>query len=288
MSKPLYRSMDASTLEREYNARASVPDFEVENAQYQRLSARALERFERVAEIVYDAASGETLDIYPAGPDSPVFVWIHGGYWRALSKDENAFVADGLVPRGVSVVNINYTLAPAASLDEITRQVGAAIAWTVRHAGDYGMDGRRLHVGGSSAGGHLVGSLLTAGRMAQLGLPQDAIVTATPLSGLFDLEPLLHGPQNEWLKLDPESARCNSPIFDIARNSPTRLLTAYGGRETSEFKRQTTAFLSAWLAAGNAGRRVDMPENHHFNLAVALGTPGNPLNEALIEAITRS
>lgn len=279
-----YRGMDAATLEREYNARASVPDFEAEYADYVRLSAATIARFHRIADIVYDPATGSTLDVYPAGLGSPVFVWIHGGYWRALSKDENAFVADGLVPHGVSVVNVNYTLAPAASLDEITRQVGAAVAWTVRHASEHGFDGSRVHVGGSSAGGHLVGSLLTAGRMAALGLPADTIASATALSGLFDLEPLRFTPTNEWLHLDAAAARRNSPLFDLAAN-PARLLISYGGHETAEFQRQSRAFMAAWQAAGNVGRTVAMPDHNHFNIAVALATAGTDLHTAVLETI---
>ena len=277
--------MDAATLEREYNARASVPDFDAEYAEYVRLSHAAVARYSRIADIVYDERSGETLDIFPAGPDSPLFVWLHGGYWRALSKDDNAFVVDGLLPRGVSVAVVNYSLAPVVTLDEIIRQVRAALAWLFHHAGDYGIDPKRLHVGGSSAGGQLVGMLLAPGWTAPLGLPAHPIATATALSGLFDLEPLRHISQNEWLHLDAEAARRNSPLFSVPTGSLTRLLVAAGGQETAEFRRQSADYLRVWREAGNAGDEIALPGNNHFNIAVALATPGNVLNQAVLDGI---
>ncbi len=226
----LYRGMDAATLEREYNARASVADFDAEYATYVRLSQTAVAKYERRVGLVYDQRSGETLDLYPAGVGSPVFVWLHGGYWRALSKDDNAFVVDGLVPRGVSVVVVNYSLAPAVTLDEIVRQVRAALAWLFHHARDHGFDPKRLHIGGSSAGGQLVGMLLAPGWTADWAIPASPIATAVALSGLFDLEPLRYVSQNEWLRLDEASAGRNSPVHSIPRARPPKLVGAAGGR----------------------------------------------------------
>src|SRR5690606_2179300 len=123
------------------------------------------------------------LDIYPAGPGSPLFVWIHGGYWRSSCKEDNAFVAPALNSAGISVACIGYSLAPAVTLDEIVRQTRTAIAWLARHAGDYGADTRRLHVGGHSAGGHLTGMLLAGNWRDKFDLPDDLIGTALPVSG---------------------------------------------------------------------------------------------------------
>ena len=280
MSQTLYRGMDAAALEREYNARDSVPDFDTEFAAYQRLSGAAAAGLPHTT-YVYDAVSGEALDIYPAAPGSPVFMWLHGGYWRSLSKADNAFIAGGLVPEGISVVIPDYTLAPAATLAEITRQVGAALAWVVRHTGHPA----RIHVGGSSAGGHLAAALLTSGRMAALGLPADTVASATVVSGLFDLEPLRHCSMNAWLRMDAAAARRHSPLFDIQPNSPAQLIASHGGRETAEFARQTAAYVDAWHAAGNRGSHVAMPDHNHFDIAVALATPGTALNDALIATI---
>ncbi|MFE1597619.1 alpha/beta hydrolase [Methylobacterium sp. ID0610] len=272
-------------LDREYNARASVPSFEAEYARYVAASERARAELARIPDLVYDPASAQVLDLYPAGPGTPLFLWIHGGYWRALSKDDNAFAALGLVPGGVSVAVLNYGLAPAVHLDEIVRQTRAAAAWLHRNAGRYGIDARRLHLGGSSAGGHLGGMLLAEGWHTAFDLPEDVIASALLLSGLMDLEPLIHTHINAWMGLDPAAARRNSPLRHIPARSDARLLAAVGGRESDAFKAQTEAFARAWEAAGHPTRRIAMPDHHHFDIALSLSEPDGVLARAVETAI---
>lgn len=272
---------DRDRLDREYNARASVPSFEAEYARYVAASAEAVSRLERVADLVYDAPSGQTLDLYPAGPGSPLFLWIHGGYWRALSKDDNAFPALGLVPNGVSVAVMDYALAPAVTLDEIVRQTRAALAWLHAEAARYGIEGRRIHVGGSSAGGHLGGMLLAGGWHGAFGVPEDVVASGLLLSGLMDLEPLIHTHINAWMRLDPESARRNSPLHALPERSRARLLASVGGLESDAFKDQTERYLRAWTGAGHAGRRIAMPGYNHFDIALSLREPDGTLARAV-------
>lgn len=271
-------------LDREYNARTSVPSFEAEYARYVAASAQAVSSLERVADLAYDPASGQTLDLYPAGRGSPLFLWIHGGYWRALSKDDNAFPALGLVPNGVSVAVMNYGLAPAIHLDEIVRQTRAALAWLHANAGRYGLDARRLHIGGSSAGGHLGGMLLAEGWHAGFDLPEDAVASALLLSGLMDLEPLRHTHINGWMGLDAAAARRNSPLHLIPRRSESLLLSSVGGLESDAFKAQTSAFTDAWTGAGHAARRIAMPGYNHFDIALSLSEADGTLAHAVTAA----
>ena len=279
----LYRGMDRATLEREYDARGSVPSFDAEYARYVAGSERARAEHRRLADLVYDEASGEALDIYPAEPGAPLFLWIHGGYWRATSKDDNAFVVPGLKAQGFAVAAMNYTLAPKVTLDEIVRQTRAAIAFLDRERARYGFGA--LAVGGSSAGGHLTAMLLAGGWQAGLGLREDAITAALDLSGLHELEPLQHTQVNGWLGLDDAMIARNSPIRLIPAQSQVRLVASVGGLETSEFKRQTEDYLRAWTEAGHAGERIDMPHHNHFDIALSLGEPESRLAQAMAAAV---
>ena len=49
-------------------------------------------------------------------------MFIHGGYWRALSCKEFSFVAGGLVPHDITVGVMNYGLCPQVTIADITRQ----------------------------------------------------------------------------------------------------------------------------------------------------------------------
>jgi acetyl esterase/lipase len=88
-------------------------------------------------------------------PGSPIFVFIHGGYWRMLDAADSTFMAQTFVEAGVAVVAINHALALAASVAEIVRQCRAGLAWVYQNAARLNGDPARIHVSGSSAGGHL-------------------------------------------------------------------------------------------------------------------------------------
>ena len=86
----------------------------------------------------------------------------------------------------------------------------------VRNIAIYGGDARNICVCGSSAGGHLVGMLLARCWQDDYDLPASAVPAAAfPLSGLFDLQPLLHTHINDWMRLDDAAAVRNSPRFAL-------------------------------------------------------------------------
>jgi arylformamidase len=278
---------EIARLNKDYDVRAATRHFDID-AIYRHRSDAAFEKLERVADIVYDPASGSRLDIYPAKQrDAPLFVWFHGGYWRASTKNNNAFVAPGLIAQGIGVANVDYTLAPAANLEEIVRQVRASIAWLSANGARYGMDTRNIHIGGHSAGGHLVGMLLADSWQQSFGLPRDVIASALAVSGLFDLAPLRKTFVNDALNLDEATSTANSPIHCIPRGSKADLLLAVGGSETGEFQRQTGDYGKAWMAAGNRCETIAMPGFHHFDILLELESAGNPLFDALVKSIGR-
>ncbi len=281
------RADDASFLNREYDARARTQSFDRERI-YKERSQAAFDRTERIADLVYDPASGSKLDIYPSKPGSPLFVWFHGGYWRSSTKDANAFVAPGLVESGVTVASVDYSLAPAVRIGEIVRQVRTSVAWLVRNAHDYGYDAGRIHVGGHSAGGHLVGMLLAEEWQEKFGLPRDAVRSGLAISGLFDLAPLQKTSVNDALRLNEAEIHENSPINLIPKASDATLLATVGGTESSEFHRQTDEYLSAWQQCGHRGTRIDMPGFHHFDIILELERPGNALFDNLLANIQQT
>ncbi len=281
------RAGDVSFLNSEYDARARTPSFDRERI-YKERSQAAFDRTERIADIVYDTASGSKLDIYPAQPGAPLFVWIHGGYWRSSTKDANAFVAPGLVDAGVAVASVDYSLAPAVRIGEIVRQVRTSVAWLVENARTYKYDAGRIHVGGHSAGGHLVGMLLADKWPKSFGLARDPVRTGLAISGLFDLAPLQKTFVNEALRLNEAEIRDNSPINLLPETSNATLLATVGGTESSEFQRQTDEYLRAWQHRGHRGTRIDMPGFHHFNIILELEKPGNPLFDKLLDSIRQN
>lgn len=127
--------------------------------------APAAARIER--DIVY-ARVGEKdllLDLYrpEQGPTPlPVILWVHGGGWRGGSKGSGGR-ARPMVARGYAVVDINYRLSGEALFPAQIEDCKAAVRWIRANAKKYGFDPDRIGAWGSSAGGHLVAMLGTAG-----------------------------------------------------------------------------------------------------------------------------
>lgn len=241
----------------------------------------------------YSPRATDVLDIYlPAAraakaQAAPVFIFIHGGYWKALSKDDSAFMAPALTQEGAIVVVPDYDLAPAVSLDHIVEQMRQAYAWVVRNIAIYGGDARNICVCGSSAGGHLAGMLLAKDWQQDYDLPAQAVPRSVlTLSGLFDLQPLLTTHINSWMQLGDAAAIRNSPRFllpDASTHGQCQLRVSCGEFESHEFKRQSRDYLAAWQARCLPGQWVDAPATNHFDLPLQLADPQSAIYQTALQ-----
>ena len=253
-------------LDREYDCEKSVPDFGIYVTHFLRHSAAARETLTHRADVPYGPTKAETANIFPAAaPGSPVLIFVHGGYWKALTAHVFDMVAPGPVDAGYAVVNVTYALCPAVTITEIVRQVRAAIAWTWRHAATFNGDPNRIYLVGHSAGGHLTAMAVLTDWAEDYGLPEDVVKAAMPISGLFDLSPFPMSFIQPQLRLSAEEVQRVSPILHI-RPSGVPLVVAWGAAESTAFERQSTDFLAAWRAAGNAGEALPIPGANHFEV----------------------
>jgi arylformamidase len=238
--------------------------------------------------VPYGPTLEETLDIFPAEvPNAPVFVFIHGGYWRALSSEDFSGVALGLHPLGITTVVINYALCPFVSLDEITRQTRAATAWVLRNIAQYGGDPSRVAIGGHSAGGHLTAMCLQTEWARDYGLPQDPLAGAIAFSGLYDLTPLRYSYLQPMIQLDDGIIRRNSPAF-MVRPCTTPLWITWGGNESTEFARQSQTYHDAWQAAGNRSTLQAQAGANHFSVIHGLEDSHSPVCQWLSHTLTHA
>ncbi len=267
--------MTREQLEREYTPRLLVDDLQPYLDRYTELSEAARAELTVERNLAYGATPEEVLDYFPAASRaSPVHVFIHGGYWRLLGKDESSFAAPAFVRAGASFVALNYALAPKVRLDEIVRQCRSAIAWLYRNASGFGGDPGRIFVSGTSAGGHLVAMLLATEWARDFGVPDDVIKGGCAVSGVFDLEPILQCAVNETLHMDLAEARRNSPLV---RKNSSALVVAWGERETAEWKRQNLEYAGRWRSVNGACEAVEIPGRNHFDVIVDLGNPDSRL-----------
>ena len=286
-TQTLYRQFtNQAQIDAEYNAGAAVPDPGAYMARYAQRAIYARERLRCVLDVPFGATLDETLDIFPADrPGAPVFVFVHGGYWRALSSKDFSGVALGLQPLGITTVVVNYSLCPKVTIDEITRQSRAAVAWTLRHIGLHGGDPKRIAVGGHSAGGHLSAMCLETRWAEDYGLASDPLAAAVLVSGIYDIAPLRHSYLQPQIQLDEGMIRRNSPLFAVRRCATPTLVT-YGGDESSEFARQASAFHAAWQQAGNRSELLAQSGANHFTAIAGFEDPASALCRWLAGALS--
>jgi acetyl esterase len=86
----------------------------------------------------------------------PALVYFHGGGWVVCDLDTHDVVCTALARRaGAVVVAVDYRLAPEHKFPAAVIDCYAATAWLASNAERFGIDPRRLSVGGDSAGGNL-------------------------------------------------------------------------------------------------------------------------------------
>lgn len=273
-------------LDRDYSARASVSAevFEAEMRNY-RSQSEAVRDVASHLDLVYDAESGQTLDIYGTGTEPrPVFVFIHGGYWRMLSKRDSAFMAAMLARHGIATAVVDYRLAPEVDLAEIVREVRAAVSFLWRNGSRFGIDPNRIHVGGSSAGGHLTGAVLSGGWHGAFDVPEDVVKGAMPISGLFHLAPISRSFVQDWIKLDDRSVVQLSPAENLPRIG-CPIVTAYAAGEPAGFKRQSVEYHRLWSEAGFPSTLMEIDDRNHFDVVLDLANGETVLSRALLRMI---
>ena len=277
---------DPAWLDRVYNNRALVPEHAAHFAGWAETSAQARASQPCTLDLAYGKASGETLDVFPAAePGAPVLVFIHGGYWRSLDKSDHSFVAPAFTSEGACVVIPNYDLCPAVTIPQIAMQMVHALAWTFRHAARFGGDPNRITVIGHSAGGHLAAMMLACLWPAHAkDLPADLVKNAMSISGLYELESIMHTPfLKESLRLTPAQVLKASPAW-FPSPAAGMFYAVAGADESEEFLRHNALIEQAWGEKTVPVREALLGLNH-FSIVEALVQPGHRLNDLALRLI---
>ncbi len=274
--------------EREYNARAAIPEHPRIFARWAEQGAMARRLRACLIDLPYGETPAERLDYFPTRQDAaPLLIFIHGGYWRSLDKSDFAWLAPPFVQHGVALALLNYGLAPQTTIEDMVRQQLRALAWLHRNGDRLGFDPERIVVAGHSAGAHLAVMMMAALWPAyKADLPRSLVKGGLALSGIYDLAPLVQAPfVNVDLKLDARRAHTLSPAF-LPPATTAPLITAVGGLESSEFHRQTALIGRAWKDV--LVRSVPMPGTNHLTVVDELANPASPLFDAALELVRAS
>ncbi|NWV39873.1 KFA formamidase, partial [Grantiella picta] len=262
--------------------------------------------------VPYGEGDGEKLDIYfPTDPSGtfPVLVYIHGGYWQCLSKDDSGFAAPPLVSRGVAVVAVGYDIAPKGGccpaeaaaacvtqrpatlpsalspgdMDSMVLQVRRSLVFLVKQWPRI----RGIYLCGHSAGAHLAAMVLSTDWTEFQVLPD--IKGTVLVSGVYDLEPILHTYVNDALNMSWEVAQRNSPMRHITPAVPAacEVLVAVAQHDSPEFRRQSQEYSQALRAAGWSVSLLDLAGVDHFDVIEKLSEDSYVLTQVGRRAVPR-
>ena len=252
----------ADYYEHEYRGGNTILNYAQYFIDWKQNSAAARHQLNCHLNLRYGSGEKETLDLFVAPKSTHLLIFIHGGYWYSMDKDDYSCIAPEFIRAGISVAVLNYALCPLVTIPTIVDQCRQAIAWLYRHARDYGVSAEQLIITGHSAGGHLA-AMMFATDWRAYAVPPDAIVGGVALSGLFFLDPFLLLGLNTDLNLNPEAVKVLSPAY-LAPQINAPLIAAVGSLESNEFKRQTQSIKDAWSV--NCVATVTLEACHHFNI----------------------
>jgi acetyl esterase/lipase len=218
----------------------------------------------------------------PPAAHGPLIVYVHGGAWRAGSKDE--FPLGGLVADGFAAASLDYRLSTQAQFPAQAHDIKAAIRYLRAHQTELGIDARQIVIAGSSAGGHLAAIVgVTNGNKELEGTVGGNLDQSSDVQGIISLfgasdfmtileqstdhgrsvrvpalQLLLGGQPTE----KPELAKLASPIEHVDAHDPP-LLLVHGEADPQMPPEQSKELAAAYQKAGLSVQLVLIPGALH-------------------------
>ena len=209
----------------------------------------------------YGPAERQIMDLFlPEEKPRGLMVFVHGGYWLAFGPEDWSHLAGGALARGWACAMPAYTLAPAATISEMTQQIAQALRSLAARLPDL-----PITVTGHSAGGHL------AARMGNIDQPLPPIRRVVPISPLSELAPLMQTAMNDQLRLDSAECAAESPAR-LPLRSGTEAHVWVGGQERPAFLWQARTLSEAWSCPWTVAQG-----RHHFDVIDDLADPNSEL-----------
>jgi acetyl esterase/lipase len=197
----------------------------------------------------------QTLDLYlpVTGRPVPLVVWVHGGAWKMGSKDW--INVKYLAQAGYAIASVDYRFSGDAKFPTQIQDCNVALNFLMANAASYGIDPKRLVVGGGSAGGHLALLLGLARRETSFGADPNIHPLAIldffgPVDFISLLEQADQGQEREDAEdafhrllgaspsMRPDLARLASPLTYVSRGNPP-VLILHGDKDASVPYRQS-------------------------------------------------
>jgi arylformamidase len=274
---PDWRGMSQQELDLGLNNGVAVAGSADMVAGWERRSIEVRARYSGHLDLRYGPRERDRIDFLKVREKAPTLVFIHGGYWQHRAKEIFALFAEGPMAHGINVALFGYTLAPAATLDQIVAEIHQGLDFLAGQLPDLGGDASRIVVSGWSAGGHLT----------SMALSHPQVKAGMAISGIYDLEPIRHSYLNVKLKLDEAMSRRNSPMSQ-AGGAMKPLSLVVGEAELPLLRKQTADFAGHRARYGLPVTYEEIPGADHFTIMNEMASPTGRIATLIRQLLERT
>jgi len=220
---------------------------------------------------VYKKVGDRELRLFVVKPEGwqatdrrPAMVFFHGGGWvggpPAQFNDQAAYLAS----RGMVCAQVEYRLLDKNGKEPplaCVQDAKSAMRWVRSHAGELGIDPRRIGAGGGSAGGHLAAFV---GMVDGQDDPQDDLSVSPKADAMVLFNPVFdNGPDDGWGQIRVgDRYKDFSPAHNISPDDPPAIVFL-GTQDKLIAVRVVERFQAGMKAAGVRCEAVFYPEQGH-------------------------
>lgn len=280
-------ALSEEALNSNFMPRIAVPDYESwlgedlrQSSQVRAELAQSGAQFDRR----YGQGPRQLIDLIPARTDrAPILVWVHGGYWRALSKEHYTNIAPPLIAAGAAVALVGYDLCPTVTLSALLAQTRDALRWVRANAAELNGDRDRIILAGNSAGAHICAMALQhdwSGEEFDAG----SLRAAALITGIYDLSPVPSLPVQAEVRLGAEDVQSLSPL-KLPILHQAKCLVAVGAEEPPLWIDQSSRYHEKLRRADVESNFMLVPGRHHFSITRDLTDAQSPLAHAVADLL---
>ncbi len=222
--------------------------------------------------------SAPTAPVHGAG--APVLVFLHGGAWLRLTREDASAPAPTFMDRGGIWIAPDFGDARQGTLADMAERCRRALEWVVRNAASLGGDPSRVFLAGHSSGAHLAAVLLTTDWRAR-GSSPTPVRGALLRSGTYDLYPVMPSSRRTELRATAEEVAALSPLRHLDRLS-CPVTVSWADQDSPEFKRQSGVLADALEGMGLLAGRHVLFDTNHFEEGEQLNRPDTLLGHTAL------
>ncbi len=267
-----------SYFDHQYVLRKTLTSFADDVAEWERNSKDAcFENHEFFVE-KYGEHRRQTMEVFKADANETgrgLAIFIHGGFWRAMEREQSRFMAQPFLKRGIDCIILEYRLMPEFRLSDLVADTVSALRHIAEISDRARLSANRI-IAGHSAGAHLALFGTAQAHTQGLCLPNDALLL---LSGVYDIYPVVKTDIGDELRMSQTEAAQWSIYSGVKTNNQPTVFVV-GNDETDDFKRQT--FLGAQMLSESNDENIFIIDGaNHLSLLTTFCQ-----NDAVFEAIT--